>query len=120
MSLASVIKKLARYSHWHNDNEVIQWVKEGPNQQPVLMGELGAGVGGDIVNVTTPNALMCKITGGPTGGKYTVDIHANGKDQPATGTADLLIEQINIYSTLSTGTWVLGFSSTLVNYNDAP
>lgn len=49
--------------------------------------------------------VPCKITG-IAGSDYTVDIHADGKHEAATGAGVLQILQVHIEQTLSIGTWV--------------
>jgi len=63
-------------------------------------------------------AYPCKVTGAPTGGSYPVDVHKNGKTEPKTGTAEIQVLQLHISSIIPTGSWLMGFDTTLANYND--
>ncbi len=63
-------------------------------------------------------AYPCKITGSPSGGAYPVDVHKDGKTETKTGTGDIQVLQLHISETLPTDTWLMGFDTTLANYNE--
>lgn len=60
---------------------------------------LGAGGGGD--------AVPARITGWQNG-VYTADLHANGPDAARTGTGTLVLPEVQQFTRLANGTWVLG------------
>ncbi len=60
----------------------------------------------------------CKIVSG-AGTMYKVDVHANGKDKPATSSnEDLQILQLAHSEALASGTWVIGFRTNVEVLND--
>ncbi len=71
----------------------------------------GGGAGGT-------GSYPCITTGAYSGGKVPVDVYKNGLDQPKTGTGDLYVMQLHISSDIPIGTKMMGFDTSLVNYND--
>jgi hypothetical protein len=69
-------------------------------------------IGGDI-----SSGYPCKITGAMTGGAWPVAVYKEGKSNPSTGTGKLQVLQLHISSDIPVGTWLMGFDTTLVNYN---
>lgn len=65
------------------------------------------GVGGGDV------AVPCQITSNTNAPEYTVNLHANGKYSPSTGTGTMYILDISYCEKLTVGAWVLGHSGNL-------
>jgi hypothetical protein len=63
-------------------------------------------------------AFPCISTGPLEAGKVPVDVYANGLAEEKTGTADLYIMQIYISSDVPVGTKLIGYETTIANYND--
>lgn len=59
-------------------------------------------------NHSMQSSFPCRITGGSTAGGYTVDIHANGKNQAKTGTGTLEVLELLRGDNLRVGSWIVG------------
>lgn len=58
-------------------------------------------------------APVCKITGNSNAPEYSVEVYANGKYSPATGTGTLYVLDISYCERLLVGTWVIGHQSNM-------
>ena len=79
---------------------------------------LGEGGGVSDSSDSSATSYPCKVTGAPTAGVYPVDVYKDGKTETKTGTGNIQVLQLHISSVIPTGTWLMGFDTTLVNYND--
>lgn len=85
----------------------ILWKESGTGSKwAVIHFPAGGGGNGET-------AVICKITGNSNAPEYSVEIYANGKYSPATGTGTLYVLDISYCERLLVGTWVIGHQSNM-------
>jgi hypothetical protein len=101
--------------------EAIEWLGKikGGSGVRVSMGADGPTISVPPQAASGPSsnaalAIPCVTTDAPTDGVYPVNLHADGKNEPSTGTGEIELLSVHIGEELPTGTWILGFEATVI------
>ena len=122
MTINELVDKLNTWSDWVRKTLRKRKILAGRGiaVQQMESGVVVSVIGqfGGVSGAGGTGSYPCITTGAYSGGKVPVDVYKNGLDQPKTGTGDLYVMQLHISSDIPIGTKMMGFDTSLVNYND--